>query len=110
MRRLVYISSYLSHYLSLSLQQRKMDTLKRRKAREQMRLSAIPGDESGLEGDLDELIARLYSGEPWNDFGGKRRSRRASTNSSLTHAWMQVSRERIDVPEEIDFGQHDAQT
>ena len=84
-----------------------MDTLKRRKARQQARLSLMAtttseaGTNDDLEGNLDELIARLQSGEPWNNFGGqgKKRNRRPSSISALTCAWMQVSRERVDTPE-----------
>ena len=78
-----------------------MDTLRRRKAREKMRMSSImPGElknEEDLEGNLDELIDRLYSGEPWTNFTGKKRNRRASSNTALSRLWMQVSRERLDI-------------
>uniref|UniRef100_A0A1X7UZJ0 FH2 domain-containing protein n=2 Tax=Amphimedon queenslandica TaxID=400682 RepID=A0A1X7UZJ0_AMPQE len=86
-------------------EQRKVDTLKRRKARQQARLSLMASTSEGggasddLEGNLDELIARLQSGEPWNNYHGKKRNRRASSGSTLSKVWMQVSRERMDTPD-----------
>ena len=64
------------------------------------------GGADDLEGNLDELIARLQSGEPWNNYHGKKRNRQASSGSTLSKVWMQVSRERMDTPD-ANGGQQD---
>lgn len=63
--------------------------------------------EGDLEGNLDELIARLQNGDPWSLYSSskKRGARRASSGSALAHTWMQVSRERIDLNEPNGFKQ-----
>lgn len=78
------------------LQQRKLDTLKRRKSRA---LSGV-ADTAPLDGNFEELITKLTSGEAFKDFGqGKKRAKRVSSNSALIHAWNQISRDRIAVSE-----------
>lgn len=89
-----------------------MDTIKRRKAREQQRLSLMTAAEIGeddLEGNLDELITRLQNGDPWSIYSPNKRrgGRRASSSSALSRAWMQVSRERIDHSEANGFQQEE---
>jgi hypothetical protein len=81
-------------------EQRKMDTLMRRKAREKTKSLIHDGDkESDLEGNLDELIARLYEGEPWNESVGKKRNRRMSSAITLK-AWRTVSRDRLNASDD----------
>ena len=76
-----------------------MDTLKRKKAREQNRLSNVVGDYSSEGGNFEELIAKLTSGDAFSFGQGIKRGKRHSSNAALVHAWNQVSRDRIELSE-----------
>ena len=79
-----------------------MDTLKRKKAREQNRLSSVVGDYSSEGGNFEELIAKLTSGDAFSFGQGIKRGKRHSSNAGLVHAWNQVSRDRIELSEAED--------
>ena len=59
-------------------------------------------DASSVDGNFEELISKLTSGEAFKDFGqGKKRAKRVSSNASLVQAWNQISRDRIDLAEAV---------
>ena len=76
-----------------------MDTLKRKKAREQNRLSNVVGDYSSEGGNFEELIAKLTSGDAFSFGQGVKRGKRHSSTAALVHGWNQVSRDRIELSE-----------
>ena len=66
-------------------------------------------DVSPIDGNFEELITKLTSGEAFKDFGqGKKRAKRVSSNASLIHAWNQISRDRIAVSEAAGLIKNDS--
>ncbi len=61
-------------------------------------------DITAIDGNFEELINKLTSGEAFKDFGqGKKRGKRVSSNTALIQAWNQISRDRIAVSEAAEL-------